>query len=78
MWRWRRKNELRVPAQIEMDASQARDYCIAKSATLRAVRPQIPHHVKNACLMTTLQFGGHDENRVELCSTGQPRAAAST
>jgi hypothetical protein len=49
MWRWRRKNEFRVPAQIEMDASQTRDYCIAKSATLRAVRPKIPHYVKNAC-----------------------------
>src|SRR3984957_419521 len=41
MWRWRRKNELRVPASIEMDACQTRDYCIAKSATLRAVRPGV-------------------------------------
>jgi hypothetical protein len=42
--------EIAVGMQFDFDkeASQTRDYCVAKNARLRAAR-QVPHGAKNAC-----------------------------
>src|SRR6266478_187882 len=49
----------RAVVQFGKEASQTRDYCVARNATLRAARPDPLRCAKNACSRMTIKLHHH-------------------